>query len=160
MMAGFGACQEIRLKISCSGSRSKLHLEPYGAQSIPKPCFAKIGPCQEAMPCRPSWISPDKKPMCSGVGCLQHFFPRINATPRFGTCRPGQIFNDFWSFFDTFLIKIHDQICVLLLLFVHIWSRNQILIKKCFKNLAYLAVFDQKCSKFAACMRLVRFGLT
>ena len=98
-MAGFGACQEIRLEISCSGSRSKLHLEPYGAQSVPKPCFAKIGPCQEAMPCRPSWILPDKKPMCSGVGCLRRFFSRKNATPRFWTCRPGQIFNDFWSFF-------------------------------------------------------------
>ena len=42
MMAGFGACQEIRLEISCSGSRSKLHLEPYGAQSVPKPCFGKV----------------------------------------------------------------------------------------------------------------------
>ena len=100
MMAGFGACQEIRLEISCSGSRSKLHLEPYGAQAVPKQCFAKIGPCQEAMPCRPSWILPDKKPMCSGVGCLRRFFSGKNATPRFWACRQGHIFNDFWSCFN------------------------------------------------------------
>ena len=33
---------QLRLKISCSGSRSKLNLEPYRSQSGPKPCFGKV----------------------------------------------------------------------------------------------------------------------
>ena len=101
-MAGFGACQEIRLEISCSGSRSKLHLEPYGAQTVPKPCFAKINPCQEAMPCRPSWILPDKKPMRSGVGCLRRFFSKEKCNPQIWDMPTRPNFQRFFflSFFN------------------------------------------------------------
>ena len=68
------------------------HMEPNQYQNH---VLGKCGFRQEAMPCRPSWILPDKKPMCSGVGCLRRFFSRKNASPRFWTCQPGQIFNDF-----------------------------------------------------------------
>ena len=82
--------------------RSKPDLEPYGPQSGPKPCFGKvwfwpspawpgslaeswpgrIGPCQEAMPSRPSCFVLGKRPWVPGYGCLRRFFTGKNSNPQ------------------------------------------------------------------------------
>ena len=80
------------------------HIDPNQDQNhvlVKCACFAKIGLCQEAMPCRPSWILPDKTPMCSGVGCLRRFFSRKMQPLDFGHADQAK----FSTMFEHFLTE-------------------------------------------------------
>ena len=79
------------------------HMEPNQYQNH---VLGKCGFRQEAMPCRPSWILPDKKPMCSGVGCLRRFFPGKMQPPDFGHANQAKCSTLFGHFFTK-----NDQTC-------------------------------------------------
>ena len=70
------------------------HMEP---NQYKNHVLGKCGFCQEALPCRPSRIPGfcrTENHVLRGRVPPALFFSRKNATPRFWTCRPGQIFRD------------------------------------------------------------------
>ena len=86
MMAGFGACQEIRLEKSCQGMPSDPDLEPWGSESVTKPCFWKV----QVPACKPWFCSSGKQ---EGQGSKRtRTTPCASETIFFGkTTHPGKM---------------------------------------------------------------------